>query len=783
LINISTGMKIESVHSYSIMEKIGEGNYAIVYKAKHEELGRIAALKFLKKGTEAISELKKEGWVQGKMNHPNIVSVYGIDEDLGFMAIEYLPSSLEKKYIEEKKTPSLDETLKIISDCLKALDHAHSLTIVHGDIKPGNILLDSNGNAKISDFGVSRLLIMDPAMDEGSARWAAPEVLYKWEKEGIWAPDYQADLFSLGVVGYYLLTGNHPFSDPTGLKEPNEIIQNGDYIPPSPYRDGEKIPQQLVDVIMKLIDRNTRYRYAKSYDALVDLGESLELLTYTRQGFPGLPDNISNAISKVIEGYNSLNDEYKLFNDFVEQKLIKLGFEAELWKSGRIHVGTEDIEPKGIAIFRDLRYGGFCTLMVKLSDFWDTAAKYHEVGREIARNGKEITRVFIIQDIESLNNENLLKHISADENSGIKTRIVLSDDIPDRNAIKDFGIWDNDVLCIVEKDMMKGGAVGCDFIFSEAAIDNAKNWKRTLLNYSHPSQKVLYDRVSGFIMNKPELKNLFKSAPIMRKLSDKYCKGSYVDNESCGWYHGSWQYLRLLDVVSTPDWHGDFYISNIYNYFYKRKRINVLICGLADYSMFSHLLDGCKNADVIPNITIFDLCQTPLEICKWYANNFAKGIKLDLVRGDAIEYHFRSNYYDLIVTDAFITRFPRSEQKKVISNWYQTLKSNGTILTTIRLRNDEGRNPVKFSEREIEYFKNRVWKLAIEKAGFILTEFADENMKRIAEEYASRMISYPFRSESDIKHIFNDFDSNINIYKTKGELNPTDYAQIICNKK
>ena len=64
MINISSGMKIESSNSYSIMEKIGEGNYAIVYKAKHEELGRIAALKFLKKGKEAISELKKEGWVQ-----------------------------------------------------------------------------------------------------------------------------------------------------------------------------------------------------------------------------------------------------------------------------------------------------------------------------------------------------------------------------------------------------------------------------------------------------------------------------------------------------------------------------------------------------------------------------------------------------------------------------------------------------------------------------------------------------------------------------------------------
>jgi len=778
--------EIRSQSTYTKLRRVGEGTYGIVYQGKHEELGRLVALKFLKGGKDAIMRLRDEAWIQGRLNHPNIVSVFGVDMEQGLMVTEYLDSSLEQRYFDTHEIPSIDIAIKIIKQCLDALDYAHIVGgVVHGDIKPGNILLDAENRAKLSDFGVSRLLGMTPKGDSGSTRWAAPEVLRRWKVEGLWHTTFQSDLFSIGIVAYYLLTGKHPFSDPAGLRSTEEMILREDFVPSIPIRIHEAIPKEVIAVVMRLLEKDIHRRYFSANEAMVDLGTRPKLFTYYITGISEMPEAVNDSIIKVVEGFKSLNSKSELFTDFVTSSIIHFGSQAELWKAGRVHVGIDDIEPKGIEIFRKLKKGGFCTFLVKLSSFWDTTKRYYEICREIAKQNKRITRVFVCEDVESLDNIPLLQHISADENAGIQTLIAFSEDITERNAIRDFGIWDDEVLCIVEKDPLKGGSVGCDFIFSETTLNEGRRWKDAVIVSSEDSRKVLLKKISRTIREKPVLLSLLESAPVMKELSEKLCKGSYLNHGSCGWYHGSWQYLRMLDVVSTPDWHGDFYIRSISKLFKNQKRLEVLISGLADYGMLNHLLEGCKVAGTQPRITIIDLCQTPLKICEWYSKKYANQFPMviETKQADVATYRFPQNSFDLIITDAFLTRFNKSNQQKVVTNWRRSLKPGGYVITTIRIDKHCHKLPSKGTEKDVSSFKGRVWKLAVERSGLVLSELANEKIKKMAEEYAKRMSSYPFRGENEVKELFQGFDTEIEVINTPGEFRLTRYAQVIARKK
>lgn len=777
--------RFETKNHYVTGERLGEGAFGEVYLARHEELGRLVALKFLKLGKDAIAKLEREAWVQGKLNHPNIVSVYGIDKDHGVLVTEYVEDSLEKKYFEKQMTPPPNVALKIVEDCLSALHYAHLKGIVHGDIKPGNILLDPNDNAKISDFGVSRLIGMTPETQSGSTNWTAPEVLREWDQEGTWNPTFKSDLFSVGLMAYCLLVGHHPFANSSGLSTPGDMIRKSEVTPPVPKK--KSLSKEVVAVIMRLIEKNSESRYNSAYDALVELGKRPELRTYSIAGVSNLPESVNTTISKLVEGYakadeyKSRTDLTKLFFDSVNSGISHFGWLATKWQAETVHVSAEEIAPKGINIFRNLQKGGFCTILVsKLSSFWRPATKYYQVCRDIAKD-KDITRVFICEDRRSLKNKTLLKHISADENAGIKTQITFSDEITDRNAIKDFGIWDNEVFCIVYKERVKGGEVGCDFIFSEAELQEGRGWKNTILGAAKSSRERLLEEIDDQLSESVLM--LAESAPKMKKLSQKYCKGSYLDKGSCIWYHESWQFLRILDLVSTPDWHNDFYLKSIKECFADRKRIRVFICGLADYGMLEHVLKGCKSANVNPEITVLDLCETPLKNCEWYCKKWGEPVDIKTKQGDARSHELPLGYFDLIITDAFLTRFEKAEQEKVVRNWEKWLKPKGVIITTIRLADGETVHPVSATSQDANNFKTRAWQRAIERAGLVLSELAGESIKKMAGRYANQIVSYPFRGQDEIKEFFKHFDVKIDVKNTQGEFKRTKYAQIICRRR
>lgn len=260
----------------------------------------------------------------------------------------------------------------------------------------------------------------------------------------------------------------------------------------------------------------------------------------------------------------------------------------------------------------------------------------------------------------------------------------------------------------------------------------------------------------------------------MESLSQERCHGSQVDSENCSWYHGAWQYLRLLDVVSAPTWHDSFYRKELEHAAHSYPSPRVLVCGVADYSMLYYVLEEFTSKRV--DITVLDLCKTPLELCQWCAWNQKRNIQV--VQGDLLAH---AGNYDVIVTDAFLTRFDSTSKKQVIEKWRQLLAPGGTLITTVRIANGSEGKTVSTGE-QVNEFTGR----ALDASG-ALSAFptSPENIALKAREYAKRIVSYPASAaniESDIKAAGFTI-SRFGLRKLEGEMEPTSYAEIVAIKE
>jgi len=267
---------------------------------------------------------------------------------------------------------------------------------------------------------------------------------------------------------------------------------------------------------------------------------------------------------------------------------------------------------------------------------------------------------------------------------------------------------------------------------------------------------------------------LVESAHLMRTLAEKLCRGSYLDRDGCSWYHSAWQYLRMLDMVSTPDWHERFYtraISEAWKYSTHTKAYNVLVCGLADYAMLAHVVRVLRNLDASALITVFDICETPLRICQWWADKH--GASICACKGDALALNFRHSVFDLIVTDSFLTRFSPESKNLVTKQWLRVLRSGGMVVTTVRLGTRRIASP---SRNDVHDFELRARTLASK------SKIPDSvAIDMIARTYASRIVSYPV-DEREISDIFAGFKISSERVTTKGEFAPTEYLQIVAKK-
>lgn len=284
----------ERIGQYKIVRELGRGSYGCVYKAEEEQTGGFFALKMLhgKPTQEQKDALRKEAIVQSGLVHKNIVRCFHFvpDEPKGpYLVLEYVDGYSLQDILEGKSSIKIDFLFanRIIKSCLEGLAFAHTYEkgIVHGDVKPGNILVpaDEAVEPKLGDFGVARILGTEDLLKKGSAICAAPEFLKNWKQEKKWTGDYQCDLFSVGVIAYCLVTGRHPFIDLLGLgRSVSDFVEDDSFkAPPLVRLDGMSVPKGFEAVISSLLEKKRSKRCGSAREALnslahVDLSSSVK---------------------------------------------------------------------------------------------------------------------------------------------------------------------------------------------------------------------------------------------------------------------------------------------------------------------------------------------------------------------------------------------------------------------------------------------------------------------------------------------------------------------------
>ena len=302
---------------YELIEKIGDGGMAIVYKAKDRLLKRFIAVKILKpefvQDIKFVENFRKESHAAASLSHPNIVSIYDVGQEgnINYIVMELVSGKTLNELIKEEAPMDYRKAADIAKQVAAGLSAAHKKGIVHRDVKPHNILMTEDGIAKITDFGIAKAVtnttIVDSGKDNvmGSVHYFSPE-----QAKGT-NVDEKSDIYSLGIVLYEMLTGKVPFDGDNpvtiALMQINEPIT-----PPSVFN--HNVPPGLERIVMKAVEKQPKNRF-DSADEMIDALDKMEVVNRV------VGDSIYDGAEELNEAYDSY-DNYDTYS-FGREELNK----------------------------------------------------------------------------------------------------------------------------------------------------------------------------------------------------------------------------------------------------------------------------------------------------------------------------------------------------------------------------------------------------------------------------------------------------------------------------
>ncbi|MEE0721598.1 MAG: Stk1 family PASTA domain-containing Ser/Thr kinase [Caecibacter sp.] len=280
---------------YKILEKVGSGGMASVYKAQDILLNRIVAVKILHSkyasDHDFVVRFRQEAQAAAKLSQPNIVNIYdvGYDENAHYIVMEYVRGETLKDYIEKHGHLPINTSIQISFDIGEALEHAHANGIVHCDIKPHNILVTETGRIKVADFGIARAINSSSSTKDeksvlGSVHYFSPEQASGGKI------DERTDIYSLGVVMYEMMTGVVPFEGDTAISVALQHVQNDI---PLPTKYNRRIPQLVERVILKAMAKNPDDRFQTISEMMSELRMAQGFVNTNKGAMPIIKNNFN----------------------------------------------------------------------------------------------------------------------------------------------------------------------------------------------------------------------------------------------------------------------------------------------------------------------------------------------------------------------------------------------------------------------------------------------------------------------------------------------------------
>lgn len=305
---------ISQLGRYEVLGELGQGAMGVVYKARDPLIDRVVAIKTINLGLaleekeEYEGRFYQEAKAAGRLNHPNIVTIYDVGKsgDVAYIAMEFLQGRELRDIMNDGGRLPVDQVLDIVSQVALGLAYAHEHEIVHRDIKPSNIMVVRDGHVKITDFGIARMassaVRTQTGMVLGSPKYMSPEQVMG---KNI---DQRSDIFSLGVMLYEMLTGQAPFNG----ENVNAIMyQTLNAAPPLPNSLNPAVPEMLNYIVAKALAKAVDDRYQNAKDFATDLracretlprsGQPLDVSKPPAGGEKKLPDAISVTGNRNVE--------------------------------------------------------------------------------------------------------------------------------------------------------------------------------------------------------------------------------------------------------------------------------------------------------------------------------------------------------------------------------------------------------------------------------------------------------------------------------------------------